>query len=69
VKKTTIGKFIVYASEMVPEGCIFFVHPKDEKILIEAFKMIEELPMLPEQKKAAQKIMMDEMKKILTKVE
>lgn len=69
MKKTTIGKFIIHASEMVPDGCIFFVHPKDEQVLIEALKMMEELPLFPEQKKAAQKIMMDQMKKQLTKVQ
>jgi len=69
VKKTTIGKFIIYASEIVPDGCIFFVHPNDEQILIEAIKMIESLPLDADQRKAIQLFMMTEMKKQLTKVE
>ncbi len=69
MKKTTIGKFIIYASEMVPDGCIFFVHPNDEQILVEALKMIEDLPLDADQRKAIQLFMMNEMKKQLKKVE
>ena len=69
MKKTTIGKFIVYASEMVPDGCIFFIHPNDEQILVEAIKMIEDLPLDADQRKVVQEFMMREMKKQLTKVE
>jgi len=69
VKKTTIGKFIIYASEIVPDGCIFFIHPNDEQVLIEAIKMIEDLPLDADQRKAIQSFMMTEMEKHLTKVE
>ena len=69
MKKTTIGKFIIYASEIVPDGCIFFIHPNDEQVLIEAIKMIEDLPLDADQRKAIQSFMMTEMEKHLTKVE
>ncbi|HEC60762.1 hypothetical protein LCGC14_0460710 [marine sediment metagenome] len=69
MKKTTIGKFVIYASEMVPDGCIFFVHPNDEQLVVEALKMMEDLPLDDDQRKAAKLLMMTEMKKQLTKVE
>ena len=69
MKRTTIGEFIIYASEMVPEGCIFFINPKDEDLLIEAMKIIEDLTsMNPEQKKQAQAFMLKEMKSHLTRI-
>ncbi len=69
MKKSTIGKFVIYASEIVPDGCVFFVHPKDEQIVVDAIKMIEDLPLNADQRKAIQSFMMSEMKKQLTKVE
>lgn len=68
LEKSTIGKFVIYASDMVPEGCIFFCHPDDLQILIEAIKMMEDLPLDPKERKLAQEFMVNEMKKSLTPV-
>ena len=70
MKKSTVGKFIIYASDMVPEGCIFFCHKDDEQILVEAIKMMEDLlSMDPELKKQAQEFMINEMQKALTPID
>lgn len=69
MKKSTIGKFVIYASDMVPDGCIFFCHPDDEQIVVEAIKMIEDLPLDPERRKQVQEFMMKEMQKSLTPVD
>lgn len=61
MKKSTIGKFTIIASTMVPEGCIFFCHPDDEHELVSAIRLIEKMPMDAKQRKDVQAFLLKEL--------